>query len=319
MTIEQKILELKVKRKALILSHYYEEGDVQDLADFVGDSFALAQYGQQSAAPVILLAGVVFMGESLKILCPEKTILVPDVEAGCSLVAQSPANQYRHWRKRFPEHVAVTYINSSAEVKALSDVICTSSNAEKIINAIPRERGILFAPDRNLGHFLVHSLNRPMELWPGACEVHILFSAKRVLLFKNDHPGVPLLAHPECNPSLLELADVIGSTSKLLDEVKTNPAKKFLVATESGIFHQMKKCRPDAEFIQAPVDNTCSCNVCPYMKLNTHEKIHSALRTLEPALNISKFVANKARVSLERMMVISNGGKVEWPARFEEA
>lgn len=317
MTTRERILQLKKDKNALILSHFYETGDVQDIADGIGDSLYLAQAGETAEQPIILLAGVVFMAESVKILSPTKTVLVPDQDAGCSLVQGSPQEKWRAWRSKYPDAVCVTYINSSAEVKALSDVICTSSNAEKIIHAIPKDRRILFGPDKNLGRFLSKKLDREMILWPGACEVHILFSARKLFELKTENLGAPVLAHPECDESVLKHADIVGSTSRLLDEVKHNPAKTFIVATEIGIFHQMQKARPDATLIQAPSQGSCACNECPYMKLNTLEKIATALETLEPQIHMSPDLIDKARGSLARMMAITRGDAVTWPTTFQ--
>ena len=311
------IERLKKEKNAVILAHYYEDGDIQDIADHVGDSFFLAKMGQKSNADVILLAGVVFMAESVKILNPTKTVLVPDQEASCSLVKGAPFDEYLRWRRQHPDGIAVTYINSSAEVKAISDVIVTSSNAEQIINAIPKDRPILFGPDANLGRYLARTLKRDMILWPGSCEVHVLFSARRLFELTAAHPDAVVIAHPECQEEVLQYAQVIGSTSRLLEEVQKNPAKKFIVATETGIFHQMKKLRPDAELIQAPAeDETCACNNCPYMKLNTLEKIKLALQTLKPEVAMSEDLRRQAQVSLDRMMVITSGQPVQWPPAF---
>jgi quinolinate synthase len=317
--IIQKIQQLKKDKKAVILAHYYQTGDIQDVADHVGDSFFLAKMGQKSQADVILLAGVVFMAESVKILNPSKTVLVPDLEAGCSLVSGSPAHRYRQWREQHPDGICVTYINSSAEVKAISDVIITSSNAAQIIDAIPKDRKILFGPDQHLGRFLMKETARNFELWPGACEVHVLFNAKKLYELILDHPEAIVIAHPECDESVLKLAQVVGSTSRLLEEVKNNPAKKFIVATETGIFHQMQKTRPDVTLIQAPVvDKNCLCNDCPYMKLNSLEKIEQALRTLKPEVTLDDLLRRKAQVSLDRMMAITSGQNVQWPKSFNE-
>lgn len=317
MTARERVLKLKKDKNALILAHFYEEGDIQDVADGVGDSLYLAQVGEKAENPVILLAGVVFMAESVKILSPTKTVLVPDTEAGCSLVQQSHADKWKAWRELHPDAICVTYINSSAEVKALSDVICTSSNAEKIIRSIPANRPILFGPDKNLGRFLSKKLEREMILWPGACEVHVLFSARKLFELKSQYPNAPVIAHPECDEAVLQYADVIGSTSRLLDEVKNNPAKTFIVATEIGIFHQMKKARPDAELIQAPSQGACACNECPYMKLNTMEKIANALETLEPHVELPAHLIEQARLPLTRMMRITRGEAVTWPSTFQ--
>ncbi len=316
-SLEAQIRELKKARNATILAHYYEEGEIQDLADYVGDSLYLAQMGQKVDSPVVLLAGVLFMAESVKLLSPEKTVLIPDTAAGCSLVDHSPYERYLAWRMQYPEAIVATYVNSSAAVKAISDVCVTSSNAEKIIQAIPKDRLVLFGPDRNLGRYLSKKLNREMVLYPGSCQVHVLFSARKLFELKNEHPNALVLAHPECDDAILEQADVIGSTSRLLEEVKNNKAvKEFIVATEDGIFHQMRRARPDAVLVQAPAEGSCACNQCPYMKLNTLEKIRNALESMQPAIEIDPKIAERARVSLDRMMAITEGRDVEWPERF---
>ncbi|MCB0350753.1 MAG: quinolinate synthase NadA, partial [Bdellovibrionales bacterium] len=306
------ILKLKREKNALILAHYYEDGAIQDIADFVGDSLALAQQGEKAKNPIVLMAGVVFMAESVKILSPDKTVLVPDMNAGCSLVDHSPFEKYKAWKDAHPNSVLVTYVNSSAEVKGISDIICTSSNAEKIISAIPQDKKILFGPDRNLGSYLAKKSGREMILWPGACEVHVLFSARKLFELKNKYPNAPVLAHPECLDAVLEYADLVGSTSRLLEEVSKNPAKEFIVATESGIFHQMQKLRPDVKLIQAPAEGSCACNECPYMKLNTLKKIRVALETLQPEVTLAPDTIEKARISLRRMMDISSGKTISF-------
>lgn len=312
------IQRLKKEKNAVVLAHYYEDGDIQDVADFVGDSFYLAKMGQQVKQDVILLAGVVFMAESVKILNPQKTVLVPDLEASCSLVKGAPHEKYLAWRQQHPDGIAVTYINSSAEVKAISDVIITSSNAAQIVESIPKDRKILFGPDQHLGRWLSKKLQRPFELWPGACEVHVLFNAKKLYELIQQHPDAVVIAHPECDDSVLQYAEVVGSTSRLLEEVAKNPAKKFIVATEAGIFHQMQKARPNVELIQAPVlDSGCSCNNCPYMKMNNMEKIKRALETLKPQVTLKENLRNKAQVSLDRMMAITSGQQVTWPEKFQ--
>lgn len=311
------IAALKKMRGATILAHYYADGEIQDIADYVGDSFYLAKMGQKSEADVILLAGVYFMAESVKILNPSKKVLVPDVESSCSLVKESPFQDYLRWRRQYPDGIAVTYINSSAEVKAISDVIITSSNARQIIDAIPKERPILFGPDKNLGNFLAKETGRNMIMWPGTCQVHVLFHAQRLLEMIKQHPDAVVIAHPECDDTILMWAKVIGSTSRLLEEVEKNPSKKFIVATETGIFHQMKKLRPDAEILQAPVeDSTCACNDCPFMKMNSLEKIKRALETLTPEVRLPEDLRARAQVSLDRMLAITSGQSVSWPAKF---
>ena len=315
--LAEDIQRLKKEKNAVILAHYYADGDIQDVADYVGDSFYLAKMGQKSTADVILLAGVVFMAESVKILNPSKKVLVPDLEASCSLVKGAPYDEYLKWRQQYPNGIAVTYINSSAEVKAISDVIVTSSNAEQIINSIPLDRPVLFGPDKNLGRYLAREMKRDMVMWQGSCEVHVLFSARRLYELIQANPDAVVIAHPECDENVLQYATVIGSTSRLLDEVKNNPARKFIVATETGIFHQMKKVRPDAEILQAPSeDETCECNNCPYMKLNNLQKVKKALETLRPEVGMSDALRVKAQVSLDRMMAITSGEKVTWPATF---
>lgn len=259
------------------------------------------------------------MAESVKILNPEKTVLVPDMGAGCSLVQSSPFDQYLAWRRQYPDALCVTYINSSAEVKSISDVIITSSNAAQIIESIPADRRILFGPDQHLGKWLSKKLNRPMIFWSGSCQVHILFNEKRLFELIQKHPDAVVIAHPECDESVLQHAHVIGATSKLLDEVKNNPAKKFIVATETGIFHQMKKLRPDVELIQAPVmDENCACNDCPFMKMNTLEKIKSALTNFKPEVTLDETLRLKAATSLNNMMKITSGQTVQWPERFTQ-
>ena len=314
--IVQEIAELKKQKNAVILAHYYEEGDIQDIADHIGDSFFLAKQGQKVDAQVILLAGVVFMAESVKILNPNKTVLVPDLNASCSLVHSSPYQKYLEWRKANPTGIAVTYINSSAEVKAISDVIITSSNAQQIIEAIPQDRPILFGPDKNLGKYLSKKLNRPMQFWDGTCEVHVLFSARKLFELTTEHPDAVVIAHPECDEDVLKYAHVIGSTSRLLEEVQKNPHNKFIVATETGIFHQMQKVRPDAILIQAPAEGSCACNNCPYMKMNNLEKIKKALETLEPQIRMDENLRQLSQVSLDRMMDITSGKSVQWPEKF---
>ncbi len=315
-TAIDRIHALKKQRSAVILAHYYEEGQVQDIADFIGDSLALAQFGQKSKAPVLLMAGVLFMGESAKLLSPEKTVLVPDLKAGCSLVDHSPYDKYLEWRRKHPEAICVSYVNSSAAVKSITDITCTSSNAEQILDAIPKNRPILFGPDRNLGAYLMKKTGREMTLWPGACEVHVLFSARKLFELKIEHPEALVLAHPECLEEVLQYADVIGSTSKILSEVQSSKKSKFIVATEDGIFHQMKKLRPDADFFQAPAEGSCACNQCPYMKLNSLEKIANALENLSPEVLVDPTLSEKAQLPLQRMMDVMAKKDISWPKRF---
>jgi len=311
-SLTREIIELKQRRNAIVLSHFYQEADIQDIADAIGDSLFLAQEGYKSQADVILLAGVVFMAESVKILSPNKAVLVPDLEAGCSLVSGTPTLAFKKWRDSYPNSVVVTYINSSAEVKSYSDVICTSTNAEKIVQSIPADKTVLFGPDKNLGRYLAKKTGREMILWPGECEVHMLFSAQQMYELKRQHPDALVIAHPECDESVLAYADFIGSTSALLSKVQTSPHKKFIIATEDGIFHQMKIRRPDAELIQAPTNDGCGCNQCPYMKKNTLEKIRDALRDLRPQVSVEEGLRKKALLPLQRMMDISAGKSVQY-------
>ncbi len=317
--LKAEIKELQQKHDALILAHYYEDGAIQDLADHVGDSLALAQWGQRAKNPIVLMAGVVFMAESVKLLSPEKRVLAPDLNAGCSLVDHSPYSKYLAWRLQHPEAICLTYVNSSAEVKAITDVCVTSSNAEKIVASIPEGRKILFGPDRNLGRYLAQKLGREMTLWDGSCEVHVLFSSRRLQELKLKNPDALVIAHPECDDGILALSDVIGSTSRLLDEVRNNQARKsFIVATENGILHQMQRARPDALLIQAPAEGSCACNECPYMKLNTLEKIRDALKNLSPEVSVRKDVQGLAKTSLDRMMALTEGRTIEWPTAFKD-
>lgn len=316
--IQDEIRELKKKTNTVILAHYYEDGEVQDLADFVGDSFQLSQFAQTVKEPNILFCGVYFMAESVKIMNPDKRVTVPDPAASCSLVEVSPYGDYLKWRQAHPEAIAVTYINSSAEVKSISDVIITSSNAEKIIKSIPESREILFGPDQHLGRYISQKLNRKFHLWPGSCQVHVLFNVQKLLDLQVKYPQAVVLAHPECDQSLLKYAHVIGSTSRLIEEVRNNPAKQFIVATESGIFHQMKKLRSDVELIQAPTqDEGCACNDCPYMKLNTLEKIKESLLKEKYVVDLDESLRKKSLVSLERMMSVAAGEAIRWPETFK--
>jgi quinolinate synthase len=313
------IQKLKTEKDVAILGHYYAEAAIQDLADYVGDSFYLAKMGQQVPHKNILLAGVVFMGESVKILNPEKTVLVPDLEASCSLVEGAPYDKYLAWRRLYPDALCMTYINSSAEVKSISDVIITSSNAAEILESIPKDRRILFGPDQHLGKWLSKQTGRDMIFWPGACQVHILFNATRLQELITQHPDALVIAHPECDDEILKHASVIGATSKLLNEVEANKKyKKFIVATETGIFHEMQKRRPDAELIQAPVvDENCKCNDCPFMKMNSVEKIYHALKSFKPVVEVPEELRLKAFTSLDRMMKITSKQPVTWPETFQ--
>jgi quinolinate synthase len=300
------IAELKQERNAVILAHYYQEPDIQDVADFIGDSLALAQAAAKTDADVIVFAGVHFMAEGAKILNPSKTVLLPDLAAGCSLADSCPPEGLAALKAQYPDHAVISYINCSAEVKALSDLICTSSNAERIIKSIPADQGIIFAPDRNLGRYLMRQTGRDMVLWQGSCIVHETFSARRLTQLKMQHPKAVVLAHPECEEPVLALADVIGSTQALLDHVRKNPTGSFIVATEPGIMHQMIKSCPEAELIAAPPeDETCNCNECPFMRLNTLEKLYLSMRDMTPELTMPEDLRIRALKPLQRMLDLS--------------
>jgi quinolinate synthase len=303
--IDEEIRRLKKERNAVLLAHYYQEGEVQDLADFIGDSLQLAQEAKRTSADVILFAGVHFMAEVAKILNPERKVLVPDMAAGCSLADGCPVDRFRAWKARHPGAVTISYINCSAAVKAESDIICTSSNAEKIVRSIPQDQKILFAPDKNLGRYLVKKTGRDMVLWQGSCVVHETFSLKKLLELQRQHPEAKIIAHPECEEALLDMAHFIGSTAALLRFAKSDPAREFIVVTESGILHQMQKENPDKLFVAAPPDGNCHCNECPFMRLNTPEKVYLALRDLTPELVMDEADRKAALRPIERMLELS--------------
>ena len=301
----EEIKKLKEELNAVILAHYYQESEIQDIADFVGDSLELARKAKSTKADVIVFAGVHFMAETAKILNPDKLVLLPDLEAGCSLADSCPASTFKSFREKYPEHVSITYINCTAEVKALSDIICTSSNAEKIINQIPADKHILFAPDRNLGRYLVKKTGREMLLWDGSCIVHETFSERKLIDLKMEHPLAKIIAHPECEEVVLNRADFIGSTSKLLNFVQEDSSDEFIVATESGILHQMKKIVPGKNLIPAPPEANCSCNECPYMKLNTMEKLYLCMKNRKPEITMDAALMKAALRPIERMLEMS--------------
>lgn len=305
--LKQKIAKLKKERNAVIMAHYYARPELQDIADYIGDSLALAQIASKLKEPVLVLCGVNFMGETAKILCPDKIVIVPDPQAGCSLADSCPADKFEEFVKARPDHTVVSYVNTSAEVKALSDVLVTSGNARKIIDSFPEDEKIIFGPDRNLGNYINSVTGRNMILWDGACHVHEQFSVEAVAKLKKEHPEAKVLAHPECKKPMLLLADVVGSTAALLKAASEAPAgSEFIVVTESGILHEMKKLCPDKVFIPAPpIDSTCGCNDCAYMKLNTLEKVANALETLSPQVEVDPVIAEKARKPIERMLSLS--------------
>ncbi len=303
--LEKEIIRLKKELNAVILAHYYQESEIQDIADFVGDSLELARKAKATDADVIVFAGVHFMVETAKILNPNKLVLLPDLEAGCSLADSCPAPLFKNFRKKHPDHLAITYINCSAAVKSLSDIICTSSNAEKIINQIPEEQPILFSPDRNLGKYLIKKTGRDMLLWEGTCIVHETFSERKIIDLLVQYPGSKIIAHPECEDVILNSADFIGSTSKLLKFVREDDSSSYIVATEVGIIHQMQKIMPDKYFIPAPPDKNCSCNECPYMKLSTMEKLFFCMKNKEPQITLEPNLMKLALKPIERMLAMS--------------
>ncbi len=303
--LEDAIGRLKKERNAVLLAHYYQDSEIQDVADFVGDSLQLAQEAKKTKADVICFAGVHFMAETAKILNPERIVVVPDMEAGCSLADGCPADRFAAWKARYPGAVTVSYINCSADVKALSDLIVTSSNAEKIVRSIPQGQKVLFAPDKNLGRWLEKKIGREMVLWQGSCIVHETFSERKLVGLKTRHPEALVLAHPECEDAVLAHADYIGSTTGILKYALASPKKEFIVVTEPGILHQMQKAAPDKTFIPAPPEANCACNECPHMKRNTLEKVYLCLRDLSPRIEMLPALLERAKLPIDRMMALS--------------
>lgn len=299
------IERLKKEKNAVILAHYYQEPDIQDVADYIGDSLGLAQQASKTDADIIVFAGVHFMAETAKILNPTKKVLLPDLKAGCSLADSAPAPLFRAFKEKYPGHLVVSYINCSAEMKALSDIICTSGNAEKIIESIPADQPIIFAPDKNLGAYLNKKTGRNMVLWNGACMVHEIFSLEKITKLKIRHPKAKLIAHPECEEAILAIADYIGSTTQLLKYSQTDSCNEYIVATETGILHQMQQNSPNKTFIPAPPNNSCACNDCPHMKLNTLEKLYICMQYETPELVMDETLRLQAKKSMDRMMEIS--------------
>lgn len=299
------IEKLKKEKNAIILAHYYQEPDIQDVADFIGDSLGLAQEAQKTTADIIVFAGVHFMAETAKILNPTKKVLLPDLNAGCSLSDSAPPVSFKKFKDKYPDHLVISYINCSAGIKAMSDIICTSSNAQKIVESLPKDQPIIFAPDKNLGAYINKQTGRNMVLWNGACMVHEIFSYKKLLQLKRKHPFVKIIAHPECETQILSLADYIGSTTSLLKFSRTNDAKEFIVVTETGILHQMQKANPGKTFIPAPPENNCACNNCPHMKLNTLEKLYLCIKHELPEIIMDETIRMAARKPIDRMLSIS--------------
>ncbi len=304
MDIFDEIDALRRERNAVILAHYYQDPDIQDLADFIGDSLQLAKAARDTEADVILFCGVHFMAETAKILNPDRVVLIPDMKAGCSLADAAPAKRVAKWKAEHPDHVLISYVNCTAGVKAVSDIICTSSNAVRVVESVPADKNILFCPDRNLGAWLEKQTGREMKLWQGTCIVHETFSEQKLIQLKTRNPEAEVICHPECEPNLLAYADHIGSTSSLLRyATKESSATTFIVGTEPGIIHQMEKAAPTRTFLPLPgMDETCACNECPHMRLNTLEKIRNALRDLEPRIEMSEDMRLAALAPLERMM-----------------
>ncbi len=304
--IVEEIKRFKKEKNAVILAHYYQDSEIQDIADYIGDSLGLSQEAAKTSADVIVFAGVHFMAETAKILSPTKKVLLPDLKAGCSLSDSCPPHLFAKFKEQYPDHLVITYVNCTAELKALSDIVCTSSNAVQIVESLPKEQKIIFGPDKNLGEYVMRKSGRnDLVLWNGACMVHEIFSEDKILKLKEEHPGSKLIAHPECESHILELSDYIGSTSGLLKYTKENSAKTFIVATESGIIYQMQKANPDKIFIPAPPTNACACNDCPHMKLNTLEKLYNCMKYELPEIDVPKDIIDRARKPIERMLEIS--------------
>lgn len=301
----EEINKLKKEKNAIILAHYYQEPDIQDVADYFGDSLGLSQQAAKTNADIIVFAGVHFMAETAKILAPEKKVLLPDLKAGCSLADSCPPDLFSKFKELHPNHIVVSYINCSAEIKALSDFICTSSSAQKIVESIPADKKIIFAPDKNLGKYLINKIGRDMVLWDGACMVHEIFSKEKIIKLKEQHPKAKIIAHPECEDAVLDLADYISSTTGLLKYTQSDPSQEFIVATETGILYQMQKASPQKTFIPAPPNNSCACNDCPHMKRNTLEKIYLCMKYELPEIMIEESIRLQAKKSIDRMLEIS--------------
>jgi len=305
MDLAEKILELKRKKNAVILAHYYQVPEIQDIADYIGDSLGLSQHASKSNADIIIFAGVHFMAETAKILNPAAKVILPDIHAGCSLADSCPSDDFKKFILQHPGYTVISYINCSAAVKALSDVICTSGNAVSIVESFPMDARIIFAPDKNLGSYVNSVTGRSMVLWNGTCSVHDLLRTERIIELKIKNPDAKLIAHPECKAPVLELADFIGSTTAMLNYTKNDSSVKYIVATETGIIHQMLKASPGKEFIVASADDTCACNDCPYMKMNTMEKLYLCLKNEKPEITIPEEIMDKARQPIQRMMELS--------------
>lgn len=299
------IEKLKQQKNAVILAHYYQEGEIQDIADYIGDSLGLSQQAAKTDADIIVFAGVHFMAETAKILSPTKKVLLPDLKAGCSLADSCPPHLFKKFKENYPDHLVITYVNCTAELKAMSDIVCTSSNAVQIVESLPADQKIIFGPDRNLGAYVAKKTGRDLVLWNGACMVHEIFSREKITRLKERHPNAKILAHPECEEHILQLADYIGSTTGILKYATNDTAAEFIVATEAGIIHQMEKDNPAKTFIPAPPNNTCACNDCPHMKRNTLEKLYLCLKNEMPEITLPADIIEKAVKPIERMLDIS--------------
>lgn len=299
------IKRLKKEKNAVILAHFYQEPDIQDIADYIGDSLGLSQEAAKTDADIIVFAGVHFMAETAKILSPNKKVLLPDLKAGCSLSDSCPPRLFAKFKEKYPDHMVITYVNCTAELKAMSDIVCTSSNAVQIVESLPKDQKIIFGPDRNLGAYVAKKTGRDLVLWNGACMVHEIFSQQRIVKLKSRHPEAKFIAHPECEDVILQMADYIGSTTGLLKYTINNPANEFIVATESGIIHQMEKASPNKTFIPAPPNNSCACNDCPHMKRNTLEKLYLCLKNELPEVNVPMDIILQAQKPIEKMLEIS--------------
>ena len=299
------IKKLKAEKNAIILAHYYQDGDIQDVADFIGDSLGLAQKAAATDASLIVFAGVHFMAETAKLREPNKKVVVPDLKAGCSLAGSCPADSFKKFREEHPDYLVISYINCTAEIKALSDIICTSSNAVKIVDSLPKDQKIIFAPDKNLGKYVSLQTGREMLLWDGSCMVHEIFSLERITRLRARHPKAKFIAHPECETPVLAIADYIGSTTALLNYTKNNEATEFIVGTETGILHQMQKDSPHKTFIPAPPNNQCACNDCPHMKLNTLEKLYICLKHEQPEIILPELLRAQAEKPIRKMLELS--------------
>ena len=299
------IEKLKKEKNAVLLAHYYQVPEIQDVADYIGDSLGLAQRAVETEAEMIVFAGVHFMAETAKILNPETKVVLPDLNAGCSLADSCPPLDFKKFKDQYPDHIVISYINCSAAIKTMSDVICTSSNAVKIVESFPKDKKIIFAPDKNLGGYVNRVTGRNMVLWDGTCEVHDILSTEAIIKLRAENPDAKLIAHPECQAPVLELADFVGSTTSMLKFTQKDNAKKFIVATETGIIHQMRKDSPDKEFMIVPSDSTCSCNDCPYMKMNTMQKLFNCMKNEQPKIHLPDEVIEQARKPIDRMLDIS--------------